>query len=290
MQIVRYGLVGSGIGSSLSPALHETEGRQHGLDLTYVLVDTDEPGTPSDLGVLLSEAEAAGLAGLNITHPFKQQVLTQLDSLSARAQAIGAVNTVVFTDGRRAGHNTDAVGFARAFERGLSGVDRKHVVQLGAGGAGAACAHAQLDLGVGRLTIVDPDHRKRGALVASLAERFGEHRVGAGTPAAVSAVLDSAAGVVNASPIGMAAHPGVPLPVELLRPGLWVFDVIYMPLETELLRAAKARGLHAVGGTEMCVFQAAAAFELLTGRVADTGRMLRHLQQLLTERREDARA
>ena len=132
------------------------------------------------------------------------------DSLSARAQAIGAMNSVVFTDGRRAGHNTDAVGFARAFERGLSGVDRKHVVQFGAGGAGAACAHAQLDLGVGRLTIVDPDQRKRDALLASLAERFGEHRVAPATPANLSAVLDSAAGVVNASPIGMAAHPGVP--------------------------------------------------------------------------------
>lgn len=289
MQPCRYGLIGAGIRASLSPALHEAEGRHHGLDLAYALIDVDQPGTPADLARLLSDAEAAGLAGLNITHPFKQRVIGLLDQLSPQAGDIGAVNTVVFRDGKRLGYNTDAFGFAEAFRLGLPDAATDHVVQLGAGGAGAACAYAQLSAGVGQLTIVDPEIGRRAALVEAFAARFGDDRVIAATPDDLPAAIASADGVVNASPIGMRAHPGVPLPVELLRPGLWVMDVIYMPIETQLLRTARAKGLRAIGGTGMCVFQAAGAFELITGQTPDTGRMLSHLDRLLTQRMGDSR-
>ncbi|MBF9133150.1 shikimate dehydrogenase [Plantactinospora sp. S1510] len=279
----RYGLIGSGIGASLSPVLHETEGRQHGLDLSYRLIDVDVPGTPADLGRLLDDAEADGLAGLNITHPFKQRVVDLLDGLSPQARDIGAVNTVVFRDGQRLGFNTDAYGFAESFRRGLPGAAVDRIVQLGAGGAGAACAYAQLHAGIGHLTVVDPDADRRGLLAEALSVRFETDRIAVATPEELPEVIGSADGLVNASPVGMRAHPGLPLPVELLHPGLWVVDVIYMPVETPLLRAARTRGLRAVGGAAMCVFQAAAAFELLTGRTPDTERMLDHLDRLLTE-------
>jgi shikimate dehydrogenase len=281
MESCRCGLIGSGIGTSLSPSLHEAEGRAHGLDLSYTLFDVGAPGTPDDLGRLLSGAQDAGFAGVNITHPFKQRVVGLLDELSPAARDIGAVNTVLFRDGRRIGHNTDAPGFAEAFRRELPGAPADRVVQLGAGGAGAACAFAQLGTGVRHLTVVDPDADRRGELAEALSTRFEVDRIAVTSPAGLAAALEPADGLVNASPVGMLATPGLPLPAELLRPGLWVVDIIYMPVETDLLRAARSRGLRAVGGAAMCVFQAAAAFRLFTGRTPDTGRMLAHLNHLL---------
>lgn len=282
---VRYGLIGAGIGTSLSPALHEREGAYHGLDLAYELIDVQDPGTPDDLDRLVREAEEAGFAGLNITHPFKQQVIPKLDGLSRQAADIGAVNTVVFAGGRRTGHNTDATGFAESFRRELPGAGTGHVVQLGAGGAGAACAYAQLCAGVRRLTVVDPDVARRTGLVGDFAAKFGAGRIAGAAPEALGEVLASADGVVNASPVGMRSHPGLPLPADLLDPRLWLVDIVYMPLNTPLLRAARSRGLRAAGGAAMCVYQAAESFELITGRSPDTGRMLGHLRSLLEERR-----
>ena len=284
MAVVRCGLVGAGIGASLSPALHRVEGRRQGLDLTYTLFDVDHAGSRAALGPLLDATERDGFAGLNITHPFKQQVVGLLDRLSPQARAIGAVNTVVFRDGRRHGHNTDAYGFSEAFRTGLPDARTRHVVQLGAGGAGAACAYAQLGLGAGRLTVVDPDAGRRRSLAATLTRHFDPVRVAVASPAELPAVLADADGLVNASPVGMTAHPGTPLPAGLLHRGLWVVDIVYMPVETELLRAARAAGARAVGGTAMCAYQAAAAFQLFTGRPSDTARMLRHLDVLLAER------
>lgn len=281
MQELRYGLIGAGIAMSLSPPLHRAEGRHHGLDVSYTLIDTATMAPGASLAELLGRAQSEGYAGLNITHPYKQTVLAELDELSPQARAIGAVNTVVFRDQRRIGHNTDAYGFTEAFRLGLPSVRRDRVVQLGAGGAGAACAHAQLSDGVGHLTIVEPDEHRRAALARSLTAAYGADRVAQAPPSGLGAAIAAADGVVNASPVGMRAHPGLPLPVDALRPGLWVFDVIYMPLETALLVAARERGLRAIGGAAMCVFQAAGAFELITGRRPDAERMLGHLRHLL---------
>jgi len=284
MAACRCGLIGAGIGTSLSPALHEAEGRSQGLDLSYRLFDVDRPGIPARLDEMLDGAERAGFTGLNITHPFKQQVVGLLDQLSPQARAIGAVNTVTFRGGRRHGHNTDAYGFSQSFRANLPDAGTSHVVQLGAGGAGAACAYAQLSSGVGRLTVIDPDAGRRDLLAATLTAGFDDARLTVAAPAELPAALAGADGLVNASPVGMHADPRLPLPAELLHRGLWVFDIVYMPVETALLRAARAAGLRTLGGTAMCAYQAAAAFELLTGRTPDTARMLRHLDRLLAER------
>jgi shikimate dehydrogenase len=281
MQEVRCGLIGAGISMSLSPPLHQAEGRHHDLEVTYTLIDVDTIAAEVSLADLLIKAQNEGYVGLNITHPYKQAILTELDELSPHARAVGAVNTVVFHDGRRIGHNTDAYGFAEAFRRDLPGERRERVVQIGAGGAGAACAHAQLADGVGHLTIIEPDERRRADLAATLAASFGQDRITHAPPDGLADAVATADGIVNASPVGMRAHPGLPLPADLLRAGLWVFDVIYMPLPTALVTAARERGLRATGGAGMCVFQAAGAFELFTGRQPDTERMLAHLRQLL---------
>ncbi|MGF0168964.1 shikimate dehydrogenase, partial [Streptomyces sp. Marseille-Q5077] len=163
------GLIGSGIGPSLSPALHEREADRQGLRYLYRLIDIDVLGVPPEaVGDLLRAARDLGFDGLNITHPCKQLVIEHLDALAPQAEALGAVNTVVFEDGRSVGHNTDVTGFAASFARGLPDVPLEQVVQLGAGGAGAAVAHAMLTLGAERVTVVDALADRAADLAAAL--------------------------------------------------------------------------------------------------------------------------
>src|ERR1700690_3078220 len=168
--IMRFlvGLIGSGIGASRSPALHEREGSELGLHVHYQLIDLDRLSSKT-LPEILDAAEMTGFAGVNVTHPCKQTVIPNLDELSADAQAIGAVNTVVLTEGRRIGHNTDWYGFSESFRRGLPGASLESVLLMGAGGAGSAVAHAALQLGVKRLTIFDELPERAESLVAKFA-------------------------------------------------------------------------------------------------------------------------
>ena len=269
------GLIGAGIGSSLSPALHEREASLLGFDYEYRLLDLDELGRPaSDVGALVREAVADGFQGLNVTHPCKQLVVDALDELSPEAAALGAVNTIVFRDGRRIGHNTDAGGFREAFERRLPGARTERVVQLGAGGAGAAVAHAVLALGARRLTILDRDRDRAGAL----AESLGADAADLG---ALGDLLADADGLVHATPMGMESHPGTAVPADLLDPRLWVAEVVYMPIETRLLEDARERGCRTLDGGAMVALQAAGSLELFTGARPDRDRMVAHVDELI---------
>ncbi|HEY0400788.1 shikimate dehydrogenase [Amycolatopsis sp. NPDC024027] len=268
------GLVGTGIGPSASPALHEREADELGLRYLYRLLDLDVLRRP--VAEVLAAARLAGFDGLNVTHPAKQAVVAHLDELSPEAAALGAVNTVVFDRGRAIGHNTDATGFARSLTRGLPDVRLDDVVLLGAGGAGAAVAHALLSLGTGRLTVHDVDGDRGARLVEGLERKFGPGRAATGDLTAIH----HADGLVHATPTGMAAHPGSPVPAELLHPRLWVADIVYRPLETALLAAARARGCRVLHGGGMVVFQAAESFRLFTGAEPDPARMLRHFDAL----------
>lgn len=276
---VLVGLVGSGIQASRTPSLHEAEGAALGLRYIYKLIDLELLGLNADaLPDILAAARRFGFAGLNITHPCKQAVISFLDELSPDAEAVGAVNTVVLKDGRGVGYNTDGWGFAESFRRELPDVPRSHVVQLGAGGAGSAVSHALLTLGAERLSIVDTDFEKARALAADLCKRFGTGRAHAErTPHAAMASTD---GLVNTTPVGMDKYPGTAIAAELLRSEIWVADIVYFPLETELLRQARARGCRTMSGGGMAVFQAAGAFRLFTGREPDVDRMMRHFSEM----------
>ncbi|TCC28935.1 shikimate dehydrogenase [Kribbella speibonae] len=274
MKSYLIGLIGSGIEPSLSPDLHEAEAAHLGLRYVYRLLDTDLLG--EDLGELLRTVRRYGYDGLNITHPCKQAVIEHLDELSDDAAKLGAVNTVVFADGRTIGHNTDGTGFATSFRQGLPDAPMHEIVQLGAGGAGAAVAYALLTLGAGRLAIVDPDP----ARAAELVDRLDDRRVHHALPVELPELLATADGLVNASPVGMAQHPGLPLPRDLLRPQLWVADIVYRPLETELLRHARGLGCRTLDGGGMVVLQAARGLQLFSGCSPDTDRMLAHFKEL----------
>jgi shikimate 5-dehydrogenase len=184
---VLTGLIGAGIGPSLSPPLHETEARRLGLALVYARFDLDDHHVPATaVGPMLAAARDAGYRGLNITHPCKQVVLEHLDELSPDAAALAAVNTVVFREGRAIGHNTDWSGFARGLRTGLPDAELGSVVLLGAGGAGAAVAHGLLTAGAGHVRVFDLDTGRAAELAAALAGRFGADRASAGvSPAAV---------------------------------------------------------------------------------------------------------
>jgi len=270
------GLIGAGIQESRSPALHEREADAQGLRYLYQKIDLDELGVGVEaLPELLTAAERMGFAGLNITYPCKQAIVPLLHELSDEARALGAVNTVVLKRGRRIGHNTDSSGFAEAFRRGLPEVKRDRVVQLGAGGAGAAVAHAALQLGVRELTIFDID----GVKAAELAQKLG-----AEPGHDLRAAMAAADGLIHCTPTGMAKMPGLPLPAELLRASHWVAEIVYFPLETELLRVARSKGCRTLDGSGMAVFQAAGAFRLFTGVEPDAERMLRRFAAYTAER------
>lgn len=277
------GLIGSGIQRSLTPAMHEEEARHHGLRLHYQLIDLDVTGATVDaLPTLISAVRTMGFAGLNITYPCKQAVIPLLDELSEEARAMGAVNTVVNQGGKLIGHNTDGSGWSWGFSRTLPNADLGRVVLLGAGGAGSAIGHAVLRLGANQLTVVDSDGSRAAALAESLNTHYGAGRVGSDT--GVAAVLATATGLIHATPTGMDKLPGLPLPEALLRADLWVAEIVYFPLDTALLKAARARGCATVNGGTMAVGQAIGAFELFTGLKADPARVDAHFKRMLAER------
>jgi shikimate dehydrogenase len=264
------GLIGGNILQSLSPALHEDAFAALGVVGHYHLMDVDAlPGRT--LPDLLAAARTAGFAGVNVTFPFKEAVIPLLDAVSDEARQIGAVNTVVIDpDGRTTGHNTDRSGFRNAFVEtfGADAARGRDVLLLGAGGAGRAVAFALTDLGVASLKIFDRDAAKAAKLCADLGRRAAALDV-------PEPVAPSVAGIVNATPVGMLGHPGLPMSPALVQPGQFVADVIYTPLETAFLEAARSRGARTMGGAGMCVHQAVDAFRLFTGQTPDIARLKR---------------
>ena len=277
MRKVLLGLLGAGIQRSMSPALQEEEGRQHGLRVHYQLIDFDDAAL---LPEVMRAVRLMQFAGVNVTYPFKQAVIPLLEALSDEAKAIGAVNTVVREGERLVGYNTDGPGWSWGFRRALPKADLSRVVLLGAGGAGSAVADAVLRLGAARLTIVDQDAARAGDLAARLNHHFPGNRAGAVKE--IAAAMKEASGLIQATPVGMASVPGQPVPDELLRPSIWISEIVYVPLETRLLKAARRAGCATVDGGHMNVGQATRGFRLFTGLEPDAARMDAHFRRLVS--------
>lgn len=264
------GLLGEHIMESLTPAMHEAEGRRQGLPLVYRPLDPVEMGlTDIDWPRLLLTARDFGYNGLNVTHPAKQALMGVLDGLSDDAALLGAVNTVTFSGGRAIGENTDHIGFSGSLD--ALGIDASagSVVQIGAGGAGSAVAYALLQAGTPQLTLVDVDLAHAHSLVERLSRAFDASRLRVLPPAEAPQAMGSATGLVNCTPIGMdGVSDGSPIDLGALHRGLWVGDAVYRPLRTTLVRAAENLGCPAFGGAHMVVGQAVASFEMFTGHPA----------------------
>lgn len=284
---IRVGLLGRGITASSSPAIHEAEAGRLGLELTYELFDFDVLGLADEaLADMLAQLVEQGFSGVNVTHPFKQAVIPLLDKVEDTAASLGAVNCVTFRGGRKVGTNTDWIGFQFMLDVALPHEPRDIVAQIGSGGAGSATAFALLQSGTKELRIHDASATRIEELAERLRAAFPDADiVGCTTP---GAAIAGACGVVQSTPVGMAQHPGMPFDPALMSRGQWLADVIYFPRETELLKAARERGLPTADGAPMVVGQAAEAFRQFTGMEPDRDRMLAALDSGSGEARRGA--
>jgi shikimate dehydrogenase len=275
---VRAGLIGPSIQASRTPMMHMREGSAQGLTYSYEVFDLDLiDGGSRILPRLLNRLESEGYAGVNITHPCKQQVMELVSELSPDALEVGAVNTVTFEGGKRVGRNTDWWGFAEAFRRGLPDVALDRVLLLGAGGAGAAVAYALGHLGATEVIVTDIDQAK----AADLIDRMNANGPGPrySLSSDLAGDLTSCNGLVHTTPTGMIKYPGIALDPNLLTGEHWVSEVVYVPLDTQLVREARAKGCKVLDGSGMAVFQAVRAFEMFTGIAADPERMFLHFKE-----------
>lgn len=278
---VLIGLIGEGVTPSLSPPMHEAEGARHGMNYVYRTIDlAPDEGTTASLRTLLDAARRLGFNGLNITHPVKQAIIPLLDELSDSARAVGAVNTVVFTDAGTMGHNTDVTGFAAALKDAFGDEELRRVVLFGTGGAGSAVATALAQDPIGELVLID-QVRERAEGLADQVRALTTATVRAGAVGDLPALIAHTDLIINATPVGMAAHPGTPFDTALLPDGIRVADIVYRPADTALLQAARARGIRAMSGLGMAMHQAADAFEIFTGERADRTAMLADLDHLV---------
>lgn len=284
-QRYRIGLIGEHIATSLSPMIHSAEAKAQGLDdFHYDLIDlAGHLDAEDQLGPIIHQQAAGDFTGFNVTHPHKQHVIAHLDGLSNTARKLGAVNNIIHTAAGWIGHNTDHSGFLAGLHNMLPADAPRHTAVLfGAGGAGAAVASALLDYGVQRLYVVDPQPVQRDGLYSQLVDILSEGvELHTGEPNMAQAWVPTADAVVNATPIGMEHLPGTPFALQLLNSRQWVADVIYRPVETQLLNHAQSLGCHTVNGTAMLVEQAADTFELQTGLTANRERMRTGLQHAL---------
>jgi shikimate dehydrogenase len=261
------GLLGAPIAQSAAPAMHERAAEALDLRCHYQLIEIAGAGR-QQLKMLLEGVRQLGFAGINVTFPYKEAVIDLLDELSPGAELIGAANTIVVSDNRLIGHNTDTTGFARAVAPLVSASSQDAVTLIGAGGVGKAIAFALAGLGVKELRIFDSEPSKARHLAARL-----EGHLRANVVLSVEDALRGAAGVVNASPVGMLPSLGTPVPDALLHSGLWVADAVYSPLWTPLLTAAKSAGATVMTGRELAIYAAADAFELFAGLVPSISEM-----------------
>jgi shikimate dehydrogenase len=274
------GVIGNPVAHSLSPAIHNAAFQKLGLNYVYLAFRVEDVE-----GAMRGLRALGNLRGVSVTIPHKVAVLPYLDEVEPTARHIGSVNTIVVEEGRLIGYNTDASGAIRALQAGGVNLEGRRVLLLGSGGAARAIAFAlAAGLGVARLTILGIDEMERQGLAADLKARTAlSVAEGSITPEALRQALEASEVVIHCTPLGM--HPKIEetcIPAALLRPGLAVMDIVYNPLETRLLREAKAAGCRTIRGLEMFLNQAAAQFELWTGQPAPTDVMRSVLEARLS--------
>jgi shikimate dehydrogenase len=249
---LRVALLGKPLKRRHSVVMHNAAFAAAGIDAEYVLAEIDEADVPA----AVAAARGDGWLGLGVTAPYKKLVATLLDEVEPDAREIGAVNNVVRTsEGRLIGFNTDSPGFRTAVELVMNTpLTGARVVVAGAGGVAQAIAYACRHAGVAPVTIGNRNLPATAAGVAAVALDSPEFE----------RALADADLAVNATTVGM-IDAGMSFDPALLPPGATVFDCVYVPRETPLLAAARARGLNAANGEEMLIAQAAIAFERWTG-------------------------
>ena len=263
-------LLGSPVAHSISPMMHNESFRYHNLDYVYLCFDVNEEG----LAIAVDGLKKIGIRGFNLTMPNKNKMVELVDHLSPAGELIGAINTVVNDDGILTGHNTDGVGFMRSLEDAGHNVIGKTMTVLGAGGAATAiCAQAALD-GVKCIHIFARTTSRFWNRTAEFVKKINE-TTNCQTilhdnedKEALRQALDESALLVNASSVGMAPNTDASLIEDpsYFHQGLIVYDAIYNPRETKLLRLAREAGCETCNGLYMLLYQGAEAFRIWTGK------------------------
>ncbi|MGY6703546.1 shikimate dehydrogenase family protein [Roseinatronobacter sp.] len=255
------GLIGDNIAASRSPLLHVLAGRQNGLRVQYDRLVP--PVLRKEFTDVFAGAAGGGYRGVNVTYPYKEQVVAHVTVPDPLVRAVGAVNTVIFGADGPVGHNTDYSGFIAAY-RGLRGDSPTGaVLMIGTGGVGRAVAFGLVALGVQDLRLVDRDHAKASALAADLQRAAPQLAVQVGQCAETAA--SGAQGVVNCTPVGMVGYEGTPVARSALAGAEWVFDAVYTPAETQFLTDARAQGAQVLSGWELFFWQGVHAWALFSG-------------------------
>jgi shikimate dehydrogenase len=277
------GLIGDPVEHTMSPAMHNAAYQKLGLDYIYLPFRVK----PEQLAQAVDGLRALNVKGFNVTIPHKVSVIPLLDGLDPLAEKIGAVNTVVNNDGELRGYNTDSAGFLKALlENGIEPEGRK-VVVLGAGGASRAITYALAERGA-HLTVLNRQLELDWAEdIARLIHKDLDREVKVMELGHLAEALEGADILVNATSVGMSpASEESPVPARLLQPGLVVFDIVYNPIITRLLREAGLAGARTIGGVDMLAWQGALAFEKWTGQTAPVDLMRQEAVRIL-EKRED---
>ena len=268
------GVIGDPIDHTLSPVMHNAAFKHLKLDFVFLAFRVKA----SELGDAICGMRGLGVHGLNVTMPHKDAVVEYLDEVDSTAKFLGSVNTVLNRDGRLLGFNTDGTGALKALRENGASPDGKKVLLLGAGGAAKAIAYA-LAKEAGELRVLNRSSEKAEELAGLLSRTFGKKVVGGAlSSSAVQRSLRDSDVLVNATSVGMDPNAKQSLvSPQWLRPDLCVMDIVYSPVETELLKEAKAAGARVIGGAEMLLYQGAASFEVWTGVSAPVEVMRRAL-------------
>ena len=251
-------VIGHPIAHSKSPRLHGYWLRKYGINGHYVPMDV----APDDLGAVVAAMPKMGFVGANVTIPHKETVMTLIDELSEAAKAIGAVNTLVFKDGKTFGDNTDGYGFIENLRQGVPEwqADAGAAMVLGAGGAARAIVYSLLQAGVPEILLSNRTKARAETLHADFGDRV---RVVDWDNAADA--LANTTTLVNTTSLGMLGKAPLEISLDALAPGATVTDIVYNPLETDLLRRAKEKGCKTVDGLGMLLHQAVPGFEAWFG-------------------------
>ena len=276
---LRLGIIGYPLGHSASPAFQQAALDHLGVDATYERWEV----APERLAERVRELRGPDLLGFSVTVPHKEAVMPLLDEVDTAARDIGAVNTVVHSDGRLLGANTDLAGFLRALrEDGDYEPRGRRALILGAGGAARAVAYALLSEGAASVAIANRSPERARTLANELATRFPARVDALALDAeSLAPLLGADASVdllVNCTSMGMAHGPAAdasPIPAGLIPRTALVYDLVYNPAETPMLAAARRAGARTLGGLPMLVYQGAAAFRMWTGREAPVDVMMR---------------
>ena len=258
------GIIGDPVEHTMSPVMHNAAFAKMGIDYWYVPFKVGK----EDLGKAIDGMKALNIRGLNVTIPHKVTVIPFLDELDPLAKKIGAVNTIVNEDGVLKGYNTDATGFLQALLETGTEPRGKNIVILGAGGASRAISFILAERDA-HLVILNRQLEMDWAeeLAQRISQIFNQEvKALELNEENLATVLDGADIVVNATSVGMSPDiDGTPVPAQLLKPGLVVFDIVYNPIKTRLLREAEAAGAKTISGVDMLVWQGASSVEMWTG-------------------------